>query len=153
MIRPFREADSGPLRNMIHHTIEASYSRVYPPRAVEFFKDYHSEKRITERSGMGEILVVDKDGLILATGALVGTEIVGVFVHPGYQRQSHGKAIMAELERRAKSKGLSEVTLSVSLTSRKFYEYLGYELLAECSLDVGEGQYLNYWPGRKTIGS
>ena len=153
MIRPFREADLDPLHSMIHHTIEVSYSGVYPPRAVEFFKDHHSQRRIIERSGMGEILVAEEDGSILATGALVGTEIVGVFVHPRYQRQSHGIAIMTELEKRAEAKGLSEVTLSVSFPSRKFYEHLGYEVLAECSLDVGEGQYLSYWPGKKTIGS
>jgi len=138
---------------MIHHTIEVSYSGVYPPRAVKFFKDYHSQRKIIERSGMGEILVAEQDGSILATGALVGNDIVGVFVHPRFQRQNHGKAIMAELERRAKAKGLSEVVLSVSLPSREFYEHLGYELLAECTLDVGEGQYLNYWPGKKTIGA
>jgi putative acetyltransferase len=153
MIRLFREADVIPLCRMICDTIDASYSGVYPPRAVEFFKGHHSEKRIAERSAIGEILVAEGDGFILATGSLVDAEIVGVFVHPAHQGQGHGKAIMVELERRAKAKGLSEVNLSVSLPSRKFYEHLGYEVLAERALDVGEGQYLNYWPGKKALDS
>ena len=86
MIRLFREADLAPLRRMICDTIAASYSRVYPPRAVNFFKDHHSERKITERSATGEVLLLERDGFILATGSLVGTEIVGVFVHPDYQR-------------------------------------------------------------------
>ncbi len=90
---------------------------------------------------------------MLATGALVGSEIIGVFVHPDYQRQGHGKAIMAELEKRAKADGLSEIALSISLPSRRFYENLGYEILDECALDVGEGQYLTYWPGIKSLAS
>ena len=151
MIRLFRETDLIPLHRMIYDTIEASYSSVYPPRAVEFFKEYHSEKRIAERSMVGEILVVEEDGSILATGSLIGAEIAGVFVHPAHQGQGYGKTIMVELERRAKEKGLSELSLSVSLPSRKFYEHLGYNMLTENTLDVGEDQYLNFWPGQKTL--
>jgi GNAT superfamily N-acetyltransferase len=149
MIRLFRKPDLTPLHRMICETIDTSYSDVYPPRAVEFFKDYHSDKRIE----VGEILVMEEHDFILATGSLVGMEITGVFVYPVYQRQGYGKAIMFELERRAKAKGLSEISLSVSLPSRKFYENLGYNMLADNALDVGEGQYLNYWLGQKTLSS
>jgi GNAT superfamily N-acetyltransferase len=151
MIRLFRKNDLTPLHRMICETIDTSYSDVYPPRAVEFFKDYHSEKRIEERSVVGEILVMEEHDSILATGSLVGMEITGVFVYPLYQRQGYGKAIMSELERRAKEKGLSEISLSVSLPSRKFYENLGYNILADNSLDVGEGQCLSYWLGQKKL--
>lgn len=151
MIRLFRKTDEDFLRRMICDTINASYAGVYPPRAVEFFKDYHSTAKIAERSTAGEVLVLERDGSILATGSLVDSEIIGVFVRPDCQRQNLGKTMMVELERRAKANGLSEVTLSVSLPSRKFYEYLGYEVLAERSLGVGEGQYLSYWPGKKAL--
>ena len=153
MIRLFRETDLTPLHRMICDTIDASYSGVYPPRAVEFFKEYHSEKKIAERSVEGEILVVEENDSILATGSLVGAEIAGVFVHPAHQRRGYGKALMLELERRAKEKGLLEVSLSVSLPSRKFYEHLGYSIIAETALDVGEDQHLNYWPGQKLLSS
>jgi len=89
-------------------------------------------------------LVIERDGSIVATGALVGNEILGVFVKPEDQGQGLGKRIMSELEARAKSKGFSEIVLSVSLPSRSFYETLGYEVLEACLLDVGEGQHLNY---------
>jgi ribosomal protein S18 acetylase RimI-like enzyme len=151
VIRAFREADLDPLVRMILRTIDASYSGVYPPRAIQFFKDHHSEESIAERSSIGQIVLAEQDGAILATGALVGSEIIGVFVDPDHQRQGHGKAVMTELEKRARAKGLSEIALSVSLPSRRFYESLGYEVLAQCSLDVGEGQYLNYWPGIKRL--
>ena len=153
MIRPFCEADLGSLHRMICDTIDASYSGVYPLRAVQFFKEYHSEKRIMERSQAGEVLIIERGGSIVATGALVGNEILGVFVKPEDQGQGLGKRIMSELEGRAKKKSFSEIVLSVSLASRKFYDNLEYEVLAECSLDVGEGQHLDYWPGRKTLNS
>ena len=152
-IRPFRDVDLALLYRMIQDTIDVSYSGAYPDRAVQFFKRYHSEKRIMERSRAGEILVIERDGSIVATGALVGKEILGVFVKPEDQGQGFGKRIMNELEERAKKKAVWEIVLSVSLPSRKFYEALGYEVLEECLLDVGEGQHLNYWPARKTITS
>jgi len=96
-------------------------------------------------------LVIERDGSIVATGALVGNEILGVFVNPEDQGQGYGKMLMRELESRAEAKGFSEVMLSISLPSRNFYEHQGYEALAESSLDVGGGQHLDYWPGRKTL--
>lgn len=153
IIRSFNGADLHALHRMIYVTIDASYSGGYSPRAVEFFKDHHSEKKIAERNANGEILVLisERDGSILATGSLVDSEIVGVFVHPDHQRQGYGKIIMAELQRRARTRGLSEVSLSISLPSRKFYEHLGYNLLEECVLDVGEGEYLEYWLGKRVL--
>lgn len=153
MIRPFHEADLPALHSMICETIDASYSGLYPPRAVKFFKEHHSEKWIMDRSAVGDVLVLisDRDGSILATGSLVESEIAGVFVHPDHQRQGYGKIIMDELEKKARVKGLSETSLSISLPSRRFYECLGYEVHAECALDVGEGQYLKYWSARKVL--
>lgn len=151
MIRLFRDSDLHSLRRMVHNTIHACYSGVYPDRAVQFFEEYHSKEKILERSRSGEILIVEREGAIVATGSLVGNEISGVFVSPDVQGQGYGKRIMRELESRAQEQGIPEVILSVSLPSRKFYENLDYEILSERSIDVGEGQVLNYWPARKIL--
>ncbi len=153
VIRPFREADMPAVHGMICDTIDASYSGIYPPRAVDFFKRHHSEERISERSGTGEVLVLAAklDGSILATGSLVGSEIVGVFVRRDRQGKGYGKTIMGRLEGMATAKGLPEIRLSISLPSRMFYQRLGYEALEERTMDVGEGQCLKYWVGKKAL--
>lgn len=152
-VRQFHDSDLTPLHRMICDTIDVSYSGVYPVRAVQFFKGYHSEEKIMERSQSGEVLIIERGGIIVATGALVGNEILGVFVKSSEQGQGYGKVIMSELERRALAKGLPEVVLSVSLPSIEFYRNLEYEVLVKRSLDVGEGQHLDYWPARKTLTS
>ena len=58
---------------------------------------------------------------------------------------------MRELENEAKARGCTESELSVSLPSRGFYEGLGYEMLEECLIDVGEGQHLDFWKARKPL--
>jgi len=150
-IREFRESDLVPVWQLIHQTIDVCYSGVYPPRAVQFFKEFHSEEKIMERHRKGEILVVEQDGNVIATGAIVGSDIFGVFVHPEFQHRGHGGTLMGEVENRAKARGCMESELSVSLPSRGFYESLGYEMLEECLIDVGEGQHLNFWKARKPL--
>jgi hypothetical protein len=74
-IRRFRESDLDKLVRLIIETIGISYAGVYPPRAVQFFKDFHSEKKIADRSKIGTTLVVEEDGELVATGGL-GRELI-----------------------------------------------------------------------------
>jgi GNAT superfamily N-acetyltransferase len=152
-IRKFDRADLHALHRMICETIEASYPGLYPPRAVAFFREYHSERRIAERSEIGEILVLISEPIdsILATGSLIGSEIMGVFVRSDHQRHGYGKDIMTQLELMAIEKGLPQLNLSISLPSRLFYEHLGYRVLDECVIDVGGGEFLKYWSGKKEL--
>lgn len=150
-IREFQENDVESIARLIRRTIDVCYTNVYPPRAVEFFKRFHSRDGILERSKKGAILVAERDGNAIGTGAIVENEIYGVFVEPTMQGQGHGRAIMRELETRAIAKGHSDVALSVSLPSRKFYEGLGYEILQEAHVDVGEGQRLDFWKAKKSL--
>jgi GNAT superfamily N-acetyltransferase len=150
-IREFRENDAESVVQLIHRTIDVCYTGVYPPRAVAFFKDFHSRDGILERSKKGTILVAEQNGIVMGTGAVVENEIYGVFVEPKMQGRGHGRTIMHELESQAITKGHREILLSVSLPSRTFYEGLGYEILQEAHRDVGEGQRLDFWKARKSL--
>jgi GNAT superfamily N-acetyltransferase len=152
IIRDFQKSDLGPVRDLIRRTIDACYSGVYPPRAVRFFKDFHSEEQIQERHCRGDILVIERHGAVVATGTIVGGDIFGVFVDPKFQRHGYGAALMRALEDKARREGCQASKLNVSLPSRGFYESLGYEMLEKCSKDVGEGESLDYWKARKVLG-
>jgi GNAT superfamily N-acetyltransferase len=150
-IREFRESDLVSVRQLIQQTIDVCYSDIYPSRALQFFKEFHSQENIIVRHRKWEILVVEQGGNVIATGAIVGNEIFAVLVPPEFQHHGHGGALMRELGNRAKARGCTESELSVSLPSRGFYESLGYEMLEECSIDVGEGQHLDFWKARKPL--
>ena len=149
--REYRVSDLEAVLSLVHHTIDVSYSSVYPVRAIKFFKDFHSEAKIIERHQNGKILILEKDGKVIGTGSLVGSDILCVFVHPRLQYRGYGKAIMKEREKKAVLNAVSEVVLSVSLPSRRFYESLGYKITGSYSTDVGEGQQLNYWEAKKEL--
>lgn len=152
-IRDFRAADIDEVHRLIEETIERSYGGLYPPRAVAFFKDFHAEEKILERSRKGKVLVVERAGEVIGTGSFSGTEIFAVFVHPDWQGTGLGKALMRRLEAEALASSVTEARLSVSLVSRHFYESLGYRLIEACSKDVGEGQRLDFWKARKSLES
>jgi hypothetical protein len=58
---------------------------------------------------------------------------------------------MRALERQACKNGCQEVELSVSLPSKDFYDRLGYRIMEEYCLAVGEGERLHFWKAKKPI--
>lgn len=150
-LRAFAPSDATAVTALIHRTIDACYTGAYPPRAVRFFKDYHSVDRVRDRGGAGAVLVIEHAGEIVATGSLVGGEITGVFVDPNHQRAGLGVRLMEALEDAALSAGIAVTDLSVSLPSRGFYERCGYHIVDARSIDVGEGERLDYWAAEKPL--
>jgi len=150
-IRSFDAADLAPVLQLIHRTIDVCYSGVYPPRAVRFFKEFHSPDSILDRHAAGEVLVVEDNGELIATGSVVGSEITGVFVDPRLQRLGIGRRLMDDLEGIARAGGHASAEISVSLPSRRFYESRGYLVNASRSIDVGEGESLDYWAAEKAL--
>ena len=152
-LRRSESADVASIQRLIHATIDSSYSGVYPPRAVRHFKEFHSVDRILERQAAGAVLVAEQDGQIVATGAIVGADISGVFVHAQFQQRGIGGQVMDRLEGDAQLAGRDSVRLDVSLPSKGFYESRGYRLLESCSIDVGGGERLDYWTAEKWLGT
>jgi arsenite methyltransferase len=151
-LRPFRSQDTGAVHTLIYAMIDVAYRGVYPERAIAWFKRHHSPDHIRARARDGYTVVIEQDGRIVATGSLIGDNIGAVFVTPGTQRGGLGRAVMEHLEERARAASIAQTTLSISLPSRGFYERLGYEVSDKLFFDVGEGQTLDYWLGRKDLG-
>ncbi|OPY76574.1 MAG: putative tRNA (adenine(37)-N6)-methyltransferase [Syntrophorhabdus sp. PtaU1.Bin058] len=137
---------------LIRNTIRASYTVAYPPRAIDFFLSYHTDSAIEQRAVNGLVMVAERDGEIVATGSIVGNEITGVFVRHDLQGKGIGSIMMDELEAWATRGRYGRVTLSISLPSRSFYEKRGYGITGAARIDVGMGQVLDYWEGKKMFG-
>lgn len=74
-----------------------------------------------------ETFVMTCDNDVVATGTLRGSEIQTVFVDPSKHGMGYGKRLMRHLENAAKDRGIREITLRSSLTSKSFYESLQYQ--------------------------
>ena len=151
VLRSFCDSDAVAVHALIDRTIDACYSGVYPPRAVDYFKCFHSLEAIIDRASDGVVVVVEDGSGIIATGARKADEISGVFVAPEQQGRGVGALVMDELEAGALADGNQVARLAVSLPSRCFYERRGYAVVADRSIDVGEGQQLIYWEAEKSL--
>lgn len=151
-VRRIKYDDIPGVGSLIRDTIRASYAVAYPPRAIDFFLNYHTDSAIEERAVNGLVIVAERGSEIVATGSIVGNEITGVFVKYGLQGNGIGSIVMDELEAWATREGRRHVTLSISLPSRSFYEKRGYGISETARIDMGIGQVLDYWEGRKVLG-
>jgi len=150
-MRLFTVEDVEEVKSLIHRTIDACYPCAYPPNAVAYFKRYHDEEHILRDADMGHMIVVEEGGSIVATGTIVGSHIKRVFVEPALQGRGYGKAIMVYLEDFARRAGIGETDLDASLVSKPFYDALGYEVGKPDSIDVGDGQALDFHRMKKKL--
>ncbi len=150
-MRKFKKADLADVRELIYKTIDTCYSGIYCAEAVKFFKDWHCDEKILKNAKEGYTIILEKDNQIIGTGTVVGNEIMRVFVDPEFQKRGFGKLIMRELERKAVSAGVDVVKLDASLPSKKFYELLGYVVLEETFLELGNNKRLDYYKMEKTL--
>lgn len=150
-IRPIAPSDAQTVCDVIHATIDGIYTPIYPPRTVQFFKDFHSVESIIERTQKGHVLVVEQDSAIVGTAASLENRIFGMFVLPEYQGRGLGRMLMDELEAQIKADGHVEAVLSMSLPSEGFYRSRGYVDFEEYSRDVGGGEMLVFSDAKKRL--
>jgi len=150
-IRRFEKGDLGEVKRVIDQTIEVSYREVYPPEAIDFFKEYHSEEHILDDAEKGYSIVVLIEGRIVGTGTLLETNIRRVFVYPSAQRRGIGKRIMEDLEDRARMMGVKTVDLASSLVSKEFYDSLNYVCEEQTFIPLENDEKLVYYEMRKRI--
>ena len=152
-LRQMKQADLQSVYELVQNTIQVAYADVYPPEAIEFFKNYHNRENMLKDLETGYIVVAEADEQILGTGTLLGTNVRRVYIPPEHQRQGIGKLVVKELERKAKSAGLEKLDLSASPKSRRFWESAGFGLLGEFFLPVAKEKKLIYYEMTKNLRS
>ena len=143
MLRRFQVEDVETLKHLIDTTIDASYGDVYPPEAIEFFKQHHSRRQIRSDAANGYTIVLQAGDRIVGTGTLLGSEIRRMFVAPDVQKRGLGRRLLAALEQKARESGLHEVELHASLVARPFYERMGFRVVKEGCVPLENGQRID----------
>jgi len=143
VLREFRAEDAGIVKQLIDETIDGSYAATYPPKAIEFFKQYHCVEQILADARNGQTLVLQTGAALIGTGTLLGKEIKRMFVAPGAQRRGFGRRLLVALEELARADGLKTIELYASLVARPFYEAMGFRLVKESCVLLDDGERLD----------
>ncbi|MDZ8084378.1 MAG: GNAT family N-acetyltransferase [Nostoc sp. DedQUE12b] len=116
-------------RAAIHGTASSCYPK-------EIIQDWASPITPSKIKAFADNTVIGEETRILAEinsqivgfGAIVvsNSELRAVYVSPSFGRSGVGTAILQELERLARERGLSELHLNASLNAEPFYQVNGY---------------------------
>jgi ribosomal protein S18 acetylase RimI-like enzyme len=137
-IRPARPKDAPRLQQIELATqgqfVAIGYDQVAanPPDSIELLVEY-------ARAGRSWVAVVDDEavGYILVGVIDDAAHIFHVCVHPGYQGQGLGKALIEQVKGWARSTGRQAVTLATFYEvpwNGPLYEHLGFRVLDESEL-------------------
>jgi putative acetyltransferase len=87
------------------------------------------ERFLANRDG-GIRLIAELDGRAAGIGEIVvdNSELRACYVDPGAARRGVGTAIVAEIERIARTHHLDHLHLEASTTAERFYSALGYQV-------------------------
>jgi putative acetyltransferase len=134
LVRPANSAETRIFIDVHHRSVRGLASGHYGPEVIDAWAPAQSEHdlQVLERNADGEIrLIAEIDGNAVGIGALVvaDSELRACYVLPEAARRGVGSAIVREIERLAKSYGLSHLTLQASINAEPFYAALGYEVV------------------------
>jgi GNAT superfamily N-acetyltransferase len=151
LTRAFAESDLAAVKALVDRTIDVSYAGIYPPAAITFFKEYHSSECILADAQTGYALVIEENGALVATGALLGTNVRRMLVDPAMQGCGLGSALLSSLEEHACHANLTALDLSASLPARDFYLHRGYGIVSEEAILLPEGDKLRFYAMSKAL--
>lgn len=124
-------------------TIQKVYPRYYPPGAVQFFLDLHSEARIEEAVSSEEIYLAAVQGNIIGTGSIRKNEICRLFILPEYQGKGYGSRLMDLLEAKIFEK-YTKVHVDASFPAESMYLKRGYQMISYEKIETENGDFLCY---------
>jgi N-acetylglutamate synthase-like GNAT family acetyltransferase len=90
------------------------------------------------------ILVVESEGRIAGFGEIVPSqkELRAIYIDPQFSRMGFGRALLQELESRAKKQGLAKLTLHASLNATDFYSQNGFKIDGEGNHKLSSGRLM-----------
>lgn len=153
-LRDATSADAEAVRDVHAAAVRGPGSAVYDAEQVDAWAGDRDPSEYDTAPDGADFVVAERDGRVVgfaelrphgggyfeavSAGPWTG-EVRAVYVHPDAAGGSVGSALLAELERRARDRGLATLGLQASLNAVPFYEARGYERVAEVTHEFGEG--------------
>ena len=135
-VRPLRPGEARRYLEIHRAAVRGIASNDYPARVIDAWAPVpiaDADVQAIEDDQTEIRLIAELDGEPVGMGAFVPqhSELRACYVAPAAARKGVGRALVNEIERRARAAGLSELHLVSSLTAERFYADLGYQVLGQ----------------------
>lgn len=127
-LQPFLPGDTLTLVDLYAQSIEELTADEYnEDQRLAWASAAADAEAFAERLGAMVTLIVKVDGQYAGFGALKDNAILDMlYVHPYFARQGVGSTLADALERLAKARGATSITVEASDTAEEFFERRGY---------------------------
>jgi len=149
-IEPAQPDQAEQIHHLVQETITQVYTRYYHQQAVAFFQDLHTLESIQADIQAGRVWVVELDAHLVATGTVLGDEILRMFVLPNLQHQGIGSKMMEHLEGIVAQTHKS-AQLSASFPAFNLYLHRGYQVVRGNNRPVKDNHILFFLTMEKQL--
>ncbi len=133
-VRPLYMEELDTALSLIHHSIRVLNAKDYSSQQIETIVRTYNRSFLI---GNGVLVAEHRSqlvGVAKAGFSFWGTQSINaVFTHPAFVHKGVGRALVAELERRALLRSVKKLSVTASLTAVSFYEALHYKRV--CKID------------------
>lgn len=145
-VRPYDGAESETLLNIFTRSVREIASRDYSPAQIAAWAPETCDlQAFAARLAAKSTFIAEAEGCAAGFCDLEDDGHIDLFfVHPDFQGRGVGWALMAHIQSRARSMGLSRLYAEVSITARPFFERSGFQVLAEQTVEVRGQTFRNY---------
>ncbi len=154
-IRPATETDADAIGRVHEAAIRARASEAYSERQTEAWVGPEDADGPDFDDPETYLVVAegDRDGAVVGFGRLDvdEAEVSAVYVHPAAADNGIGTAILHDLEREARDRGLETLTLYSSLNAVEFYRQQGYTPVERTDHETTQGVVLEVVQFEKSL--
>ncbi|WP_027547524.1 GNAT family N-acetyltransferase [Bradyrhizobium sp. WSM2254] len=130
-IRPALDDDADDISGVILRALRETNATDYSDEIIERVERSFSPDAVRELIGKRTVFVAILGGRVVGTASLDGSVVRTVFVAPDVQARGIGKLLMAEIERTARDRDISALTVPSSITAEAFYARLGFNAVRD----------------------
>ncbi len=125
-------------KDFYEHEILDEWSPILSGRVLQM------QEKLENNPEKSIILVIESEGKIAGFGEIVPEEeeLRALYVDPQFSRMGFGRALLQELESRAKKQGLAKLILHASLNAKNFYTQNGFKINGEGNHKLNSGRLM-----------
>ncbi|WP_131782883.1 GNAT family N-acetyltransferase [Legionella gresilensis] len=146
-VRPYQEVDAPALAAIYYNTIHQVNSRDYSPEQINAWAPVSSlqaERWNPKWKRIVPLVAILHDKIVGFAEFEATGHIDCFYVHHSYQGHGAGKALMREIENKAKQEQIPRLYAEVSITAKPFFEKCGFVVVKEQQVLIRGYELTNY---------
>lgn len=151
-IRPATTTDIPTIRQLADAIWWPAYSSILSAEQIQYMlSNMYSHQALADQMMGGQqflLLEEDNNPLAFASHSHIQPDIYKLnklYVLPNFQNKGYGKALLAEVINQVKALNAQALILNVNRynKAKTFYERLGFKVMSEEDIDIGNGYFMN----------